>query len=77
MDILKTYSKALKLYKAKKFDEALKIVTKIEAAAPHWDEPFLLEIFIRRDKGEVIKALALLEKILPCLKYSSPEDKAE
>ncbi|MBR0103526.1 MAG: hypothetical protein IJQ01_08525 [Selenomonadaceae bacterium] len=76
MNILKTYSKALKLYRAKNYDEALKIVTKVKAAAPHWDKPFLLEVFIRREQGERIKTLPMLEKLLPRLKYSSPEDKA-
>lgn len=75
MDILKTYAKALKLFRAKKFDEALKIVSKVKAAAPHWNKPLLLEAFIRRDQGERVKELSLLEKLLPRLKDSSPEER--
>ena len=76
MDILKTYSKALKLFRAKNFDAALKLVSKVKATAPHWDKPLLLEAFIRREQGEWIKALALLEKLLPLLKDSSPEERS-
>lgn len=76
MDILKTYSKALKLYRAKNYDAALKLVSKVKAAAPHWNKIFLLEIFIRREQGERVKMLPMLEKLLPRLKDSSPEERA-
>ena len=76
MDTSKRYAKALELYKAKKFDAALKIITKLKVAALHGNELLLLEIFIRRDQGEWIKELTLLEKLLPRLKNPSPEEKA-
>ena len=75
MDILKNYAEALNLYRTKKFDAALKLVKKIEAAAPHWNKVFLLEIFIQRDRGEALKEFFLLEKLLPRLNFSLPEEK--
>ncbi len=75
MNILKKYEQALKLYRAKKFNAALKIVKEVEKAAPHWKKSFLLEIFIRRDQWEHIKELALLEKFLPRLDCNSADDK--
>ena len=75
MDILKRYAKALKLYRAKNFDEALKIVKEVETAAPHWKKSFLLEVFIRREQNESIKELNLLEKLLPRLDINSEYDR--
>lgn len=75
MDIIKKYAKALELYRTKDFKAALKNLEKVKAAAPHWNKPFLLEAFIRRDQGEFIKALSLLEKLSPRLNDSSPEGK--
>ncbi|MBD3878143.1 MAG: hypothetical protein SR1Q5_00440 [Quinella sp. 1Q5] len=53
----------------------MKIVDKVKAAAPHWDKPLLLEAYIRRDQIEYTKSLALLKKLLPRLKASSPEER--
>ena len=75
MDILKKYSAALELYKAKKFDAALKLVEEVQNAAPHWKKSFLLEIFIRRDMGEPFKEFSLLEKFLPRLDLNSANEK--
>ena len=75
MNILKRYAAALELYRAKNYGEALKIVRKVEAAAPHWNKSFLLEVFIRRDLGESIKELSLLEKLLPRLDINSEDDR--
>ena len=75
MDILKNYAEALDLYRTKKFDAALKLVKKIEVAAPHWNKVFLLEVFIQRDRGESLKEFFLLEKLLPRLNVVSAEEK--
>ena len=75
MDILEKYSAALELYRAKNFDAALKLVKEVQTAAPYWKKSFLLEIFIRRDLGESVKELSLLEKFLPRLDLNSTEDK--
>ena len=75
MDILKKYSAALELYRAKKFDAALKLVEEVQNAAPHWKKSFLLEIFIRRDMGEPFKEFSLLEKFLPRLDLNSANEK--
>ena len=75
MDILKRYATALKLYRAKNFDAALKIVEKIKHAAPHWKKNLLLEVFILRDQGEILKEFFLLEKLLPKLNPSLPDEK--
>ena len=75
MDILKRYATALELYRTKNFDAALKIVEEIKLAAPHWKKVFLLEIFIRRDQGESIKELHLLEKLLPRFDINSADEK--
>ena len=75
MNILKKYAKALELYRAKKFDAALKIVKEVELAAPHWKKSFLLEVFIRRDQNEFLKELSLLEKLLPRFDFNSADEK--
>ncbi|MBQ9497517.1 MAG: hypothetical protein IJR52_08110, partial [Selenomonadaceae bacterium] len=75
MDILEKYEEALKLYREKNFDAALKLVAQVEAAAPHWKKSFLLEIFIRREQGEAVKEFFLLEKFLPRLDPDSADEK--
>ena len=75
MDILERYAAALKLYREKKFDAALKVVEEIKIAAPHWKKIFLLEVFIRRDLGESIRELALLQNLLPHFDLNSAYDK--
>ena len=75
MDILERYEAALKLYREKNFDAALAIVKEVQKAAPHWKKSFLLEIFIRRDLGESLKELSLLEKFLPSLDLNSADEK--
>ncbi|MBQ3337468.1 MAG: hypothetical protein IJG80_08705, partial [Selenomonadaceae bacterium] len=75
MDILEKYEEALKLYREKNFDAALKLVAQVEAAAPHWKKSFLLEIFIRREQGEAVKEFFLLEKFLPRLDLNSADEK--
>ena len=75
MDILERYEAALKLYREKKFNAALEIVKQVEDAAPHWKKSFLLEIFIRRDKGESLKEFSLLEKLLPRFDLNSADEK--
>ena len=75
MDILEKYESALKLYREKNFDAALKLVAQVEAAAPHWKKSFLLEIFIRREQGEAVKEFFLLEKFLPRLDLDSADEK--
>ena len=75
MDILEKYAAALKLYREKNFDAALKLVTEVKAAAPHWKKSFLLEIFIRREQGEAVKEFFLLEKFLPRLDPDSADEK--
>ena len=76
MDILKKYSEALELFRAKKFDAALKLVNKIKIAAPHWKKSFLLEIYIRREQGEFVKEFSLLKKLLPRFNLSQPDEKS-
>ena len=75
MDILERYAEALKLYRGKNFDSALKIVKELKTAAPRWKKVFLLEIFIRREQGEFLKALTLLDGLLPRLDMDSADDK--
>ena len=75
MEILEKYSEALELYHMKKFDAALKLVKELEVAAPNWKKSFLLEVFIRRDQGEAIEELSLLEKLLPRLNFHSAQEK--
>ena len=75
MDIKKKYAQALELYGAEKYDAALKIIAKIKKAAPHWKKTFLLEASIRRNQTEYVKALLLLEKILPDAESLSPKEK--
>ena len=75
MDILERYETALKFYKTKNFDVALEIVKEIQIVAPHWNKNFLLEIFIRREQGEVLKEFSLLEKFLPRLDLNSADEK--
>ena len=75
MDILKQYEAALKFYKSRKYDEALKIIDELKTAAPNWKKSFLLEAFVRREQGEFIKEFAVLSKLLPRFDLKSPDEK--
>ena len=75
MEILKRYKEALKLYKSRKFDEALKIIDELKLAAPNWKKSFLLEAYTRREQGEFVKEFTALTKLLPRFDLKSPDEK--
>ncbi|MBO4780275.1 MAG: hypothetical protein J5497_06540, partial [Selenomonadaceae bacterium] len=75
MEILKRYKEALKLYKARKFDEALKIIEKLKLAEPNWKKSFLLEAYVRREQSEFVKEFTALTKLLPRFNLKSPSEK--
>ena len=75
MDILKRYEEALKLYKSRKYDDALKIIDELKTAAPNWKKSFLLEAFVRREQYEFIKEFAVLSKLLPRFDLSNRDEK--
>jgi len=76
MEILKPYDEALTLYKARKFDAALKIVYELKTAAPHWKKAFLLEAYIRREQGEFVKEFLSLTELLPRFEFKKPGEKS-
>ena len=75
MDILEIYSKALALFHERNFDESLELVDVLKEAAPEWKKSFLLEAYIRREQGELLKEFIALEKLLPRFDLSLPAEK--
>lgn len=75
MDAVEIYKKALAQFKAKNFDEALKILDEIKLAAPHWKKPLLLEAYILREQGKTVELFLFAQKILPLFSAASPEEK--
>ena len=75
MDILEQYAAALKLYKEKNFDAALKIIRDVQSAAPHWKKSFLLEAYIWRDRHEYLKEFDVLKNLLPRFDLENHDEK--
>ena len=75
MNILEKYEAAFNEYKAKNFDESLKILKEVQAAAPNWKKANLLEAYILREKGETVEEFLLVQKFLSSLEIKSPEEK--
>ena len=75
MDIFERYAEALKLYKAKNFDAALKILDEVKSAAPHWKKSFVLEAMIRRNQQEYLKEFSILTTLLPHFNTKNPDEK--
>ena len=76
MNAIERYRNALEQYQAKNFDEALKILDEVKAAAPYWKKPLLLEAYILRDSDRTADLFLFVQKILPRFDSSSPEDKS-
>lgn len=54
MDSIELYATALDAFKAKNFDEALKLVDELKVAEPAWKKPFLLEAYVLREQGRLV-----------------------
>ncbi len=70
MEILETYSAALKEYRAKNYDKSLQILNEVKKIAPNWANTILLEAFICRDKELYVSEIFLLEKFFSVVDIS-------
>ncbi|MBR0060313.1 MAG: hypothetical protein IJP68_02430, partial [Selenomonadaceae bacterium] len=75
MDVIERYKEALELYKAKKFDEALKILEEVILASPQWKKPLLLKAYILREQEKTVDLFLFAQKILPLFEIESPDEK--
>lgn len=73
MNIREMYSKAEKLFEAKNYDAALKILEKIKLVAPKYKKAYSLEASIWNARKNDIKEYYVLKKLLPLLDFSSPK----
>ena len=75
MEVWEIYAAAVSEYQAKNFDTALKLLDEIKKVAPTYRKTYLLEAYIWRDRGNVIKEFNALSKIIPLLVLSDAEQK--
>lgn len=75
MDTLEKYSAALRLLKARNFDESLTILDDVKAAVSHWKKSFLLEAYIHREQKNYFKEFQLLTELLPRFDTKNPYEK--
>ena len=69
------FSTAHEQYREKNFDAALKILDELKNFAPDFKEIYALESEVWRALSNPVKEYRALEKTLPLLKFSSPEEK--
>ncbi len=69
------YAEACKLHKEKNYDATLKILDEIHQLAPTFKHAYYREAWTWGDLGNSVKEYYALEKILPLLNFSSPEEK--
>jgi len=75
MNVQELYDEACELHKAKNFDAALKILDEIKRRDPKFKRAYYLEAWTWELLGDDEKKISALEKILPLLDFSSPEEK--
>ena len=71
----RVYSAACEQYNKKNFDAALKILDEIKMCDPNFKRAYYLEAKVWDDLGDSEKKFRALEKILPLLNFSAPEEK--
>ena len=69
------FSAAHEQYRKKNFDAALKILDELKNLAPDRKEAYALESEVWRALENPVKEFRALEKILPLLKFSTPDEK--
>ena len=75
MDSIELYATALDAFKAKNFDEALKLVDELKVAEPAWKKPFLLEAYVLREQGRLVDLVTVAQKLLNSLDTTLPAEK--
>ena len=75
MDIEKLYSKAVKEYKKKNYDAALKFIEEVERLDPKNKQAYFLEASAWHELGNSVKEYYAMKKILPLLEFATPEGK--
>ena len=75
MNVEKLYSRAEKQFKAKNYDETLKILEKVKRLDPKNKKAIYLEMITYKTLDNTVKEYYILEKILLMLDFSSPEKK--
>ena len=75
MDVLEKYQRALDLFKAKKFSDALTMLDGVKSAAPDWKKSFLLEAYVMRGQGAYTEEFSLLSELLPRFDFAKPDEK--
>ena len=75
MKLNELYSKANEKYKARKFEEAMKILEEIKRLAPDYRNAYSLAGNIWKERQNYFKQYYEFEKLLPLLKFSSTQEK--
>ena len=75
MNVQELYDEACELHREKNFDAVLKILDEIKILDPKFKRAYYLEAWTWELLGDSEKKIYALEKILPLLDFSSPEEK--
>ena len=74
-DIQELYSEACEQHKIKNYDAVFKILDEIKRLDPNYKKAYYLEAWTWECLGNSVNKVNALEKILPLLDFSSPEEK--
>ena len=74
-EIQELYSEACEQHKIKNYDAVFKILDEIKRLDPTFKRAYYLEAWTWECLGNFVKQYYAMEKILPLLDFSSPEEK--
>ena len=75
MNVEKNYSRAVKQYKSKNYNDALKILDKIKRYAPSFRRTYMLEVDIYKELNNYVKEIDAAEKVLSMFNLNDPKEK--
>lgn len=75
MNVEKNYSRAVKQYKSKNYNDALKILDKIKRYAPSFRRTYMLEVDIYKELNNYVKEIDAAEKVLLMFNLNDPKEK--
>ena len=75
MNVEKNFSRAVKQYKSKNYNDALKILDKIKRYAPSFRRTYMLEVDIYKELNNYVKEIDAAEKVLSMFNLNDPKEK--